>query len=277
MRRSPFAPLVPFRGFTKPEWPYKVNLDSPQAEDLRFWFSGAPVGSGVVGVTAQAGPLDHVSGVAGVNAGSTDWMNFNGSVGGFGLGGGGSFTWTNAGEIIYPTTGITVLIHVVGASATNNAKVLVNGGASIGNYFPFSDGNIYWDFGGASSPNRLILTSPTFHNDDVFVCCAGARGTEIWQNGTLMASNATPITASPTSDLVLTSTSTSMLTEYRMNGVQFPQALCAQMSEPQGRWDLYAPVRQRAWVFFGLAGAAAVDPRIPGISLSQAVKRASSF
>jgi hypothetical protein len=51
-----------------------------------------------------------------------------------------------------------------------------------------SAGTVYFLFGGAT-PGTSLLQGPTVtHGDDVWVCSVGNRGMDLWQNGTLLAS-----------------------------------------------------------------------------------------
>lgn len=54
---------------------------------------------------------------------------------------------------------------------------------SISAEVPWSDGNVYWDFGGFST-HRITASGLTFA-DDVWVFRAGDLGMQIWQNGFL--------------------------------------------------------------------------------------------
>jgi hypothetical protein len=58
---------------------------------------------------------------------------------------------------------------------------------------PFSDGNVYFDYGGSTNgATRVQATGLTF-GEDLWCFNVGPRGMEIWQNGILQASNsATP-------------------------------------------------------------------------------------
>jgi hypothetical protein len=61
-------------------------------------------------------------------------------------------------------------------------------------HMPFTDGTVYFDYGGATSgATRVSVAGLTFGND-VWAFTVGARGMEIWQNGVRKASN----TATPT-------------------------------------------------------------------------------
>ncbi len=60
----------------------------------------------------------------------------------------------------------------------------------LGSHLPYSDGRVYWDFGGATSgTNRVDVGGLSFSRGDTWVLSAGPRGMEIWQNGILRASH----------------------------------------------------------------------------------------
>lgn len=63
-----------------------------------------------------------------------------------------------------------------------------------GAHVPFSDGVVYWDFGGATSPNRLTWSGYTPSTSiEKWVFVAGSRGSAIYFNGLLKASQSTGI------------------------------------------------------------------------------------
>lgn len=99
---------------------------------------------------------------------------------------------TQATVIIY---GVLVARSGAGSGTFGAATSGIAPGANIGSYLPYSDGKVYWDFGGeAEGATRLSVAGLTFSEKDVFIFTTGPRGMEIWQNGILRASNA----ASPT-------------------------------------------------------------------------------
>lgn len=70
------------------------------------------------------------------------------------------------------------------------------GGASqCSAHFPWSDGNIYFDFAGT----RLTVTGNTFNTRvaERYVLTAGSRGQQIWKNGVIIGSNATALSRTP--------------------------------------------------------------------------------
>lgn len=67
-------------------------------------------------------------------------------------------------------------------------------GKRAGGHVPYSDGTVYWDFGGQSSPNRLTASGLSFTGIQKWVFVAGTKGSAIYRNGLLVASSATAIT-----------------------------------------------------------------------------------
>lgn len=64
-------------------------------------------------------------------------------------------------------------------------------------YFPWSDSKIYWDVGGNSEgTSRLSVSVTKDTSTHVWAVTFGARGMEIWQDGSTIATNA----ATPTSN-----------------------------------------------------------------------------
>lgn len=63
---------------------------------------------------------------------------------------------------------------------------------------PWSDGKIYFDFGGASGNNRLVYTgySKQTTNLEAWAFRAGASGMRIWKDGSQLATSATAVTRS---------------------------------------------------------------------------------
>jgi hypothetical protein len=61
---------------------------------------------------------------------------------------------------------------------------------------PYSDGTVYWDFGGWSGANRISAASLTMSitTPERWIVHAGPLGSAIWQNGVKVASQATAIT-----------------------------------------------------------------------------------
>jgi len=58
-----------------------------------------------------------------------------------------------------------------------------------GAHVPYTDGTVYFDFGGATNGSSRCQVSGLSFGEDVWIFTAGPRGMEIWQNGILRASN----------------------------------------------------------------------------------------
>lgn len=124
---------------------------------------------------------------------------------GFGL----QFTGGNANEGILlgsetacalPTDGkMTVIVHKRKTDATlrNGSFFGIIDAGEPGSFAkrcgvtcPFTDGVVYFDYGGVTSGTTRLSKSGLTFGDDVWAFSVGARGMEIWQNGFLRNSNA---------------------------------------------------------------------------------------
>lgn len=77
---------------------------------------------------------------------------------------------------------------------TGRALLTGSGTSLLGLYLPYSDGTVYFDYGGTGSGTTRVSKSGLTFGDDLWVFTVGPRGMEIWQNGVRRASN----TAKPT-------------------------------------------------------------------------------
>lgn len=97
---------------------------------------------------------------------------------------------------IVPTSGgFTVALHyrkIGAAAATAGFGLDATAAAALraGTHLPFSDGTLYWDFGGNTAGTSRLTAASLTYGDDFWVFNSGPRGMEIWQNGILRASQA---------------------------------------------------------------------------------------
>ena len=107
---------------------------------------------------------------------------------------------------VLPTQGITICMGYQKRDATLRASVAfsldVNTQSErVMTHLPFSDGTVYWDFGGdVAGTNRLSAASLTTSGYHAWGFTTGARGMEIWQDGVRRASNAANPTRSASSN-----------------------------------------------------------------------------
>ena len=99
-----------------------------------------------------------------------------------------------------PTGDMTLLIVRGKTTGVLNERFF-RAGSSSGSfdiYLPYSDGVLYFDYGGTSAPNRLTKSGLTYSTSviDYWAFTAGAAGSAIWQNGVKQASQATGISRS---------------------------------------------------------------------------------
>lgn len=103
-----------------------------------------------------------------------------------------------------PTDRCTIVVIRRKTDTTNRSSALFGlyGGAAstnrIGTHCPYSDGTVYWDYGGFSGGStRLSLGGLTFSTDwEYWVFTAGRKGMAFYRNGKLLASQATAVTRS---------------------------------------------------------------------------------
>lgn len=105
-------------------------------------------------------------------------------------------------RIIIPTAGASMHIRFRKTDSTLRDNFLFRNTDSgttanrMSAHAPWSDSNIYFDFGGVASPNRLTLASSAaeFSIFRVWSFCAGAAGMQIYKDGVRIANSATGVT-----------------------------------------------------------------------------------
>ena len=108
-------------------------------------------------------------------------------------------------HLTLPTTAVTVAVIRRKLDTTARASALfgtASAGATtrLGTHCPWSDGVVYWDFGGTSGANRISYTWAATTTVERFVFVAGTRGSAIYLDGISKASQATGITRSSASE-----------------------------------------------------------------------------
>ena len=177
----------------------------------------------------------------------------------------GAYTISDSSAFL-STTEATVVIAGIrtvsfGGGAFGLGSSLASASANCGAYVPYTDGKIYWDFGGSTEgTSRLSVASLSFSERDVFVFTAGPRGMEIWQNGILRASNSGTATRTTSSNAWGLRSAYDAITNdlFRCYALgysrkQMRRDKCAELSR-----DLWgtAFVRRRRGLFASLAAAA---------------------
>jgi len=174
-----------------------------------------------------------------------------------------------------PTSAVTVMFGQRKRDSTNRVSATfgVNAAANsarCGSHCPYSDGTIYFDFGGqVAGTTRITFAGATF-GDDIFAMTVGGRGMEIWQNGVLLASNsATPTRTQTDEDLQIgigNGVTTSDLVDIDFLYIwsrQIPTALIQRITADP--WAMFTRRDRGFKIAFAGAGAAAfpyVDPYI---------------
>lgn len=110
-------------------------------------------------------------------------------------------SWGNPSWI--PASNLTISLCYEKTDATNRNSIACSIGYGIDGladainvHLPYSDGVVYFDFGGNDSSHRVSVGGLTFGADH-WVFSTGPRGQEIWQNGIKRASNANNPTRTP--------------------------------------------------------------------------------
>jgi hypothetical protein len=122
---------------------------------------------------------------------------------------GGNFDRLGPTAVLYPLQEVTIVMGYEKTDGTfrvsaafgqeTNAGGTGAGNSRVSSHLPFSDGTVYWDFGGDSGGNRLSVGGLSF-GDDIWCFTTGPRGMEIFQNGLLRASNGSNSTRSDQAD-----------------------------------------------------------------------------
>lgn len=94
-----------------------------------------------------------------------------------------------------PADQVTIFIGIRKTDGTLRASSAFGNNSSTddhrcGAHVPYSDGVVYWDFGGSAGSNRLSVGSLALGND-LWCFTHGPRGKDIWQNGQLRATSGT--------------------------------------------------------------------------------------
>jgi hypothetical protein len=124
-----------------------------------------------------------------------------------------------------------------------------------GGHYPYStpfNTQLVWDFGGSSSPNRILTAPGTYTpttNVECFAFVAGSRGSAIYLNGQVIGSQSTALTRTKSNTVVGIGTGQGSGTEQgnqEPEDISFFAILDAEWTQGQViRWtqDPYAPLR----------------------------------
>jgi hypothetical protein len=173
----PFGILQPGRWRRQPQGRVEIDWANPLARGLVAAWSGATpdinlVTRGQVTVsgtrTIEVGPRGRA---LKSTAGSGDYVQL--------LTDAETPTSQYAVTVLYRKTDTTNRVSTAFGDSAN---------ASFHIYLPFSDGVVYFDFGGTSGSRRLTASGLAF-GDDVWTFQAADAGLQIWQNGVPRASN----------------------------------------------------------------------------------------
>ncbi len=149
--------------------------------------------------------------------------------------------------LVIPTTAVTIMFSARCTDTTLRAEsaigiITATLGERCGAHLPYSDGKVYWDFGGATEGvTRLSIAWAKDTTEHIWALTTGARGMEIWRDGTKIATNAaTPTRSATTGDFGLGrhAGNNSDLYEFRwafVHTTQLAEATIAAISaDPEG-------------------------------------------
>ena len=166
-----------------PRWPFVLNKDSPLSVGLKGWWPGVGSGSRLIEMSGQAGDAIQTIGsdkptLVGTRFGSTA-LSFDGINDRVEYAG---FSWPSGGPIT-----IAFWNHVLTADVQGSSAFGV-GPASTTNrlqcHCPWSDKNLYWDYGDIASGGRVSTDYTSFLDKwtHVVLVASGASGLkqEVW-------------------------------------------------------------------------------------------------
>lgn len=225
-----------------------MNNESPQANNILLWCPGALGG----GRTFYDFSGYNRHGLIG-NADSCRWDAGDISSGGVSFIASNSESYVNFGASTFlSTTEVTISLWY----KKNDGTLRESGGFGLGvpndehrcgAHFPWSDGNVYFDFGGASNGNTRVTATGSFDWSSMahWVFTAGPRGMEIWRNGILLASHGNaPTRTSNVADYRLGThgyygADLGKYEDFRIYGTQLSPHEILSIYDPQSRYDLY--------------------------------------
>lgn len=245
--------ILPSRRKRQPQTVARLN---PALEFAGFWLPSI----GTINlVNSESGTLNGGATIQPRSGGKAYRLN----------GTGNTVTLIPTSSTLLPTTqGVTfVFSGKVLTTVANGDWGILNSGAPVGErcgcHFPYTDGTVYFDYGGATNGStRVQVASLTFAESDVFVFSVGARGMEIWQNGVLRASNgANPSRSASSSAWGLggnnsdgaSASPNAAWTAVGMTRRQLSSGICAQLSSDL--WGTaFVPDQRRIWFDAGAGG-----------------------
>jgi hypothetical protein len=259
---------MPFfsRGTMKPPLGAQINPDHPFASGHIFSLfcnegSGTTLAPNVI--CGSAPPL-----VATVN-GNLTWAS---NVDGAALSCNAANQWlqigTNAGSVL-PTTAMTIVAVRRKLDTTVRTGTLFNcrsvAFADVDIYLPYSDGVVYWAFGGGSSPNQLGVSGLSFPTTrERWVFTAGPQGSAIWRNGVKVGSQSTAISRTATTNDLLINKAQFAADSGDLQELNFFSVFARQWSDDLCQWWSAEPYAHlyteatRTYQFFGVGTGGAI-------------------
>lgn len=241
--------IRPKRWTAKPEGAYCIDWGHPLATGLKSLILFNMVGGGSGG----AGGLPILWDGAVNGLGKRNSIN-GGLVGGtwayhsqYGAGinfGASDYADIGVGpQYVHALNGITQLMIRRKTDLTLRTGVLFGDNSQHdGCHFPFTDGNVYWDFGGASAPQRLTITGQSW-NTSVDVCAftAGGKGSAVYRNGIKIGSQSTALTSVLSSGVWLINSGNSGTNDGDAQELYYAATCNVQWDEGMVKWWMAEP------------------------------------
>lgn len=263
----PFT-LQPNRGSQRPLWPLAVNRDSAQAGELAAWCPFQPAGTSYATELAQGVPGEFIG---------ANWASDSeGIIGGlFGGGTTGSYVGVRNNEAQNPTAAITVAAWVKVAGGTNAFRTVISKPSGAGWSNPFAryclrlegTGTTFLDNGicffvetGAALGNIVGGNTPVLPSSHLRHLVGTYDGVTLktYLDGRLDGTKSLVTSITPSTQPLAIGTRNVTSVDESWNGQIFDARVYGralsetevwQLFDPKTRWDLYQPLRQRAFSF----------------------------
>lgn len=113
--------------------------------------------------------------------------------------GGTDFVHLGLADLVVPTKNVTIVLQQEKTDSNNRVSAAFGVGPTgfattqCGAHVPYSDGVVYWDFGGNASSNRVTASGLTVTGKNTWIFRAGDLGMQFWQNGIRRANSTTAV------------------------------------------------------------------------------------
>jgi hypothetical protein len=168
-----------------------------------------------------------------------------------------------------PTGPASVVLHYRRLDTTNRASGAFGHGQTggtasyLGCALPWSDGVVYWEYGGTTAGVTRLTVSGLTYGDDVWAFTTGSRGMEIWQNGIRRAANGANPTRTNANDYWGLFSHAIYASDHAESGCILLYNRQLELDEIQALTvDPWTPFRPSRRVRYGVAGAGGSGARV---------------